>query len=120
MHPEIQQRAREEAISILGDEPEDVLPTVADTKNMTYINQIIKEVLIHNTNESKQRSCLKCSSFKTISIERYSELTDQWSLFHLALRKKIVILQEHLFPKAHSLLSICLIFTTVRRIGVTP
>ncbi|KAI8878901.1 cytochrome P450 [Backusella circina FSU 941] len=45
VHPEIQQRAREEAISILGDEPEDVLPTVADTKNMTYINQIIKEVL---------------------------------------------------------------------------
>lgn len=44
LNPDIQQRARDEAISILGDEPEDVFPTVEDTKNMEYINQIIKEV----------------------------------------------------------------------------
>jgi cholesterol 24(S)-hydroxylase len=43
-NPDIQQRAREEAISILGDESEDVLPTVDETKRMSYINQIMKEV----------------------------------------------------------------------------
>ncbi|KAI8883547.1 cytochrome P450 [Backusella circina FSU 941] len=42
---EIQQRAREEAISILGDKPEDVLPTIEDTKKMEYIYQIMKETL---------------------------------------------------------------------------
>jgi cytochrome P450 len=42
---DIQQKAREEAIGILGDEPVDVLPTVEDTKRMTYINQIMKETL---------------------------------------------------------------------------
>lgn len=41
---EIQQRAREEALAILGNEPMDVLPTVGETNQMTYINQIIKEV----------------------------------------------------------------------------
>lgn len=40
----LQQRAREEAISILGDEPKDVLPTVQDLKQMPLIDAIIKEV----------------------------------------------------------------------------
>ncbi|KAI8879154.1 cytochrome P450 [Backusella circina FSU 941] len=44
-NPDIQQRAREEAISILGDKPEDILPTIEDTKKMIYINQIMKETL---------------------------------------------------------------------------
>ncbi|KAI7883813.1 cytochrome P450 [Mucor mucedo] len=44
-NPDIQQKAREEAIAILGDEPVDVLPTLQETKNMTYINQIILETL---------------------------------------------------------------------------
>lgn len=43
-YPEIQQRAREEARSILGDSPKNIIPTVEDTKKMDYINQIIKEV----------------------------------------------------------------------------
>ncbi|KAI8054841.1 cytochrome P450 [Thamnidium elegans] len=41
----IQEKARQEAISILGDEPCDILPTIEDTKKMTYINQIMKETL---------------------------------------------------------------------------
>ncbi|KAG2204329.1 hypothetical protein INT47_009371 [Mucor saturninus] len=44
-NPDIQQKAREEAIHILGDEPEDVLPTLEETRRMTYINQIMKETL---------------------------------------------------------------------------
>lgn len=46
---EIQARARQEAISILGDEPIDVLPTVEESKQMIYINQIMKETLRINT-----------------------------------------------------------------------
>ncbi|KAI7881134.1 cytochrome P450 [Lichtheimia hyalospora FSU 10163] len=45
MHPDIQRKAREEAIKILGDEPEDVLPTLEQTREFKYINMIIKETL---------------------------------------------------------------------------
>ncbi|KAI7883814.1 cytochrome P450 [Mucor mucedo] len=44
-HPEIQQKAREETIRILGDEPVDILPVIGETKQMTYINQIMLETL---------------------------------------------------------------------------
>ncbi|KAI9257809.1 cytochrome P-450 cyp509A1 [Helicostylum pulchrum] len=50
---DIQEKARQEAISILGDEPCDVLPTIEDTKRMTYINQIVKETLSINGPVSK-------------------------------------------------------------------
>ncbi|KAI8887606.1 cytochrome P450 [Backusella circina FSU 941] len=45
IHQEIQQRAREEVISIMGNEPIDILPTLEDIKQLNYINMIIKEVL---------------------------------------------------------------------------
>ena len=41
---EIQQRAREEVISIFGDAPEDIIPSFDQLKQLDYINQIIKEV----------------------------------------------------------------------------
>lgn len=41
---EIHRKAREEVIAILGDQPEDVLPTVEETKQMKYLDAIIKEV----------------------------------------------------------------------------
>ncbi|CEP08816.1 hypothetical protein [Parasitella parasitica] len=44
-HPEFQQRAREEALSILGDTPNDILPSSEQLKQMNYINQVIKETL---------------------------------------------------------------------------
>ncbi|KAI9469994.1 MAG: cytochrome P450 [Benjaminiella poitrasii] len=44
-YPDIQQKAREEAIKILGDEPFDVLPTIEQLKQIVYINQVIKETL---------------------------------------------------------------------------
>ncbi|KAG2229948.1 hypothetical protein INT48_003493 [Thamnidium elegans] len=44
-YPKIQERARKEANLILGDRPEDIIPTVEETKQMIYINQIIKETL---------------------------------------------------------------------------
>ncbi|ORZ07157.1 cytochrome P450 [Absidia repens] len=43
--PVIQQKAREEAIRILGDEPYDVLPTYEDIRQLDYLNQVIKETL---------------------------------------------------------------------------
>ncbi|CAO3646089.1 unnamed protein product [Cunninghamella blakesleeana] len=50
-HPEIQEKARQEAISVLcpdGEVNEDILPTTEDTKKFVYINQIIKETLRMN------------------------------------------------------------------------
>ncbi|KAI9307136.1 cytochrome P-450 cyp509A1 [Cunninghamella echinulata] len=47
-HQDIQQRAREEAISVLcpnGEIDEDIFPDIEDTKKYVYINQIIKETL---------------------------------------------------------------------------
>ncbi|ORX55717.1 cytochrome P-450 cyp509A1 [Hesseltinella vesiculosa] len=47
-HPEIQQKARDEANRILcpdGNASKDALPTLADIKSMVYITQVIKETL---------------------------------------------------------------------------
>ncbi|KAI8368533.1 cytochrome P450 [Blakeslea trispora] len=44
-HPEVQQKAREEAIRVLGDDPTDVLPTLEQIKEFNYINQVMKETL---------------------------------------------------------------------------
>ncbi|ORY97909.1 cytochrome P-450 cyp509A1, partial [Syncephalastrum racemosum] len=61
INPDIQEKARQEAISVFGDEPHDVLPTVEETKNMPYINQIIKETLRINPPVSTMTSriCVK-------------------------------------------------------------
>ncbi|CDS08801.1 hypothetical protein LRAMOSA10162 [Lichtheimia ramosa] len=45
INPDIQSKAREEVINILGDEPQDVLPTLEQTREFPYINMIIKETL---------------------------------------------------------------------------
>ncbi|KAI9306770.1 cytochrome P450 [Cunninghamella echinulata] len=47
-HPDVQQRAREEAIKIFGDEPADISPTADQLKELVYINQVIKETLRMN------------------------------------------------------------------------
>ncbi|KAG2219787.1 hypothetical protein INT45_008878 [Circinella minor] len=48
-NPDIQEKARQEIINILGDSSENITPTIEQTKQMTYLNQVIKETLrIHN------------------------------------------------------------------------
>ena len=42
---DIQQKAREEVIEILGDQPVDILPSADQLKKMTYLQQIINENL---------------------------------------------------------------------------
>ena len=44
----VQQKLRDEAIAYLGDEPTDIVPTVEQTKEMPYVNMIIKEVRKHH------------------------------------------------------------------------
>lgn len=41
---EIQQKLRNEAIEWLGNAPEDIIPTVEQSKNMVFLNMVIKEV----------------------------------------------------------------------------
>lgn len=43
----IQKKAREEVLSVLGDEAKDVLPTKEDLKEMKYLDAVIKEVCYH-------------------------------------------------------------------------
>jgi len=42
----IQKKAREEVLSVLGDEAKDVLPTKEDLKEMKYLDAVIKEVCL--------------------------------------------------------------------------
>ncbi|KAI8150362.1 cytochrome P450 [Fennellomyces sp. T-0311] len=45
VNQDMQRRARKEVINVLGDEPEDVIPTAEQAREMPYINMIIKETL---------------------------------------------------------------------------
>lgn len=45
VHRQCQQRARDEVVAVLGDEPEDVIPTIEQIKQFDYIDQVIKESL---------------------------------------------------------------------------
>ncbi|RUP44135.1 cytochrome P450, partial [Jimgerdemannia flammicorona] len=42
-HKDIQIKAREEIISLLGDEPKDIIPSLEETKNMLYLTMVIRE-----------------------------------------------------------------------------
>ncbi|KAI8988313.1 cytochrome P450 [Mycotypha africana] len=44
-NPHVQKKAREEILSILGDEPADVVPTMEDLKQMSYLDMVLKENL---------------------------------------------------------------------------
>ncbi|KAG2228009.1 hypothetical protein INT45_012033 [Circinella minor] len=45
VNPDIQEKARQESINVLGSELVDVFPTLQDSKNFPYLDMIIKEVL---------------------------------------------------------------------------
>ncbi|KAI8146009.1 cytochrome P-450 cyp509A1, partial [Fennellomyces sp. T-0311] len=45
VNPDIQKKAREEAIRVLGDDKKDIKPTLDQLQDMPYINMVIKEVL---------------------------------------------------------------------------
>ncbi|KAI7855507.1 cytochrome P450 [Circinella umbellata] len=45
VNPDIQEKARQESINVLGSELVDVFPTLQDSKNFSYLDMIIKEVL---------------------------------------------------------------------------
>lgn len=44
-HPNIQEKARKEVLSVLGDDPEDIIPTDKELKQMDYLNNCIKETM---------------------------------------------------------------------------
>ncbi|KAG1139925.1 hypothetical protein G6F37_008607 [Rhizopus arrhizus] len=44
-HPDIQKKARKEVLLILGDDPDDILPTDKQLKQMTFLNYCIKETM---------------------------------------------------------------------------
>lgn len=42
----VQNKARQEVIRILGDDPKDVIPTVEDCESMSYLDMVIIEVML--------------------------------------------------------------------------
>jgi hypothetical protein len=48
MDKNIQNKARQEVLKVLGDEPEDVLPTMEDLRQITYLDMVIKEVSFYH------------------------------------------------------------------------
>ncbi|CDH56612.1 cytochrome p450 [Lichtheimia corymbifera JMRC:FSU:9682] len=44
-NPDIQSKAREEVLRVMGDAPQDVLPTLEQTRELPYLNMVIKEAL---------------------------------------------------------------------------
>ncbi|CEG83885.1 hypothetical protein RMATCC62417_17751 [Rhizopus microsporus] len=44
-HLNIQEKARKEVLSVLGDDPEDIIPTDKELKQMGYLNNCIKETM---------------------------------------------------------------------------
>lgn len=49
LEQDVQRKAREEAISVLGDDEKDTTPTLEQTKKFAYIDMIIKEVRYERT-----------------------------------------------------------------------
>ncbi|CDS08861.1 hypothetical protein LRAMOSA10222 [Lichtheimia ramosa] len=45
MNQDVQKKAREEALRVLGDKPEDVMPDSEQVKSLPYIDMVIKETL---------------------------------------------------------------------------
>jgi cytochrome P450 len=45
VNPEIQDKARQEVLSVLGDAPEDVIPLDTELNQMTYLNDCIRETM---------------------------------------------------------------------------
>lgn len=61
VNPDIQEKARAEVISVLGDAPMDIHPTLEQLRAMPYLNQCIKETMRINppTSGNLPRICTK-------------------------------------------------------------
>lgn len=85
-HPEIQERARAEVISVLGDDPEDVLPTQEQLRQMPYLNNCIKEAMRINppTSGNLPRLCARDTYLGNHFIPKGATLAmELYSLHHL-------------------------------------
>ncbi|CAO3627023.1 unnamed protein product [Cunninghamella blakesleeana] len=84
-YPEVQKRAREEAIKIFGDAPEDISPTDAQISELKYINQAIKETLRMNgpATQVTPRVVAKDTEISGVFIPKGSYITvDIYDLHH--------------------------------------
>lgn len=45
VNPDIQERARAEVLGVLGDTPEDILPNDKELRQMTYLENCIRETM---------------------------------------------------------------------------
>ncbi|KAJ2959562.1 hypothetical protein NQZ79_g5028 [Umbelopsis isabellina] len=85
-HPDIQTKLRDEVISIMGDVPEDVIPTDEQLRKMTFLECCIKETMRINppTSGNQLRFAAKDTTLGDFFIpEGTSMQMDLWILHHM-------------------------------------
>ncbi|KAJ9063930.1 hypothetical protein DSO57_1035776 [Entomophthora muscae] len=84
-HQDIQERARQEVLSIVGNNQEVVCPTIENTKAMGYINCIIKESMrIVTTASQLRRYCRENYPLGdgTVAPKGCSVIIHSWAIHH--------------------------------------
>lgn len=46
VHQDVQSKARDDVLGVMGDEKEDILPTTDDLRQIPYLEMILKEVTV--------------------------------------------------------------------------
>jgi len=85
INQEIQDKARADVINVLGDSPNDVIPTARQSKSFDYLNQVIKETLRLESPATAilTRMTAKPVQMGGIEIPVGTKLTvDIWSMHH--------------------------------------
>ncbi|OZJ04260.1 hypothetical protein BZG36_02469 [Bifiguratus adelaidae] len=85
VNPGVQHKAREECIRVLGDTPQDIVPTAEQIKELTYTSQIIQETLRLNppAQGTSQRLVAEDTELGGYFIPKGSMAAlDIWSLHH--------------------------------------
>lgn len=77
VNPDIQEKARAEVISVLGDAPMDIHPTQEQLRAMPYLNQCIKEAMRINppTSGNLSRICTKDTYVGSFFIPKGTRLS---------------------------------------------
>ncbi|KAG2181485.1 hypothetical protein INT44_008298 [Umbelopsis vinacea] len=86
VNPKHQQRLREEVISVMGDTPEDVIPTDEQLRQMKFLDRCIKETMRINppTSGNQLRTAAEDTTLGNFFIPKGTDLgMDIWITHHL-------------------------------------
>ncbi|KAL0140400.1 cytochrome P450 [Mucor lusitanicus] len=86
-NPEIQDRARQEVLSVMGDSPEDVIPTREELKQMEYLDNCIHETMRINppTSGNLPRVVTKDTNLGGFFVPKETRVSiELYSVHHIA------------------------------------